>query len=84
MSQPKRQCNPELQLVAKPSHRIVLPIEQADYRPWVQDRQIFRQWVAARYAQFPELFPETFAENYHLHDLRSSRKLPEGPIRRIR
>jgi len=82
--QPKRECNPELQLVAKPSRRIVLPIEPADYRRQVQDRHRFRQWVDAMFGQYPELFPEAFAEGYHLHDLRHSSKMPEVPIRRIR
>jgi hypothetical protein len=36
------------------------------------------------YGQFPELFPDKFAEGYHLHDLRASSKLPEVPIRRLR
>jgi hypothetical protein len=73
-----------LQLVAKPSRRIVLPVEPADYPRQVQDRHRFRQWVDAMFRQYPELFPEALAEGYHLHDLRHSSKMPEVPIRRIR
>lgn len=84
MSQLKRQCNRELQLVAKPSRRIVLPIEAEIYQQVVQDARQFRQWIDSMYETFPELFPETFRQDYHLHDLRVSRKLPEVGIRRIR
>lgn len=84
MPQPKRQCNPNLHRVAKVSRRIVLPNEPADYAQQVQDRQRFRQWVDTMYAQYPELFPASFAEGYHLHDLRHSRKMPEVLMRRIR
>ena len=84
MSQLNRQCNPELALIAKPSRRIVLPVDRAHYQQLIQDRQVFRHWVNVMYAQFPELFPDEFAGGYHLHDLRPSRKLPDVPIRRIR
>lgn len=84
MLQPKRKCNPELQLVAKPSHRIVLPIEPVEYIQQVEDQRKFRQWVDTMYNQHPELFPDAFVEGYHLHDLRHSTKMPEVPIRRIR
>lgn len=84
MPQPKRQCNPDLQLMAKASRRIVLPIKPADYTQQVQDRHRFRQWVDTMYTHYPELFPDTFAEGYYLHDLRHSSKMPEVPIRRIR
>jgi hypothetical protein len=36
------------------------------------------------HTQYPELFPDAFAEGYHLHDLRHSSKMPEVPTRRIR
>lgn len=36
------------------------------------------------YAHHPGLFPATFGEGYHLHDLRHSRKMPDVLIRRIR
>jgi hypothetical protein len=84
MPQPKRQCNPDLQLVAKASRRIVLPIAPADYGQQIQDRHQFRQWVDTMYRQYPELFPDRFAEGYYLHDVRHSSKMPEVPIRRIR
>lgn len=84
MPQPKRKCNPDLQLVAKPSRRIVLPIKPAEYMQQVQDRHQFRRWIDRMHEQHPELFPDEFLEGYHLHDLRPSRKMPEVPIRRIR
>lgn len=84
MSQSQRQCNPELELLAKPSRRIILPIEKMKYQTIVADRVSFRAWVDMMYTEFPELFPEAFAEGYHLHDLRQSSKLPEVSIRRIR
>ena len=84
MPQPKRQCNPELQLVAKPSRRIVLPIEPAHYTQQMRDRHPFRRWVDTMYAQYPELFPDAFGAGYHLHDMRHSSKMPEIAIRRIR
>lgn len=84
MPQPKRKCNSELQLMAKPSRRIVLPIEQAEYGSQIQDTQPFRQWVDTMYQQYPELFPDTFSEGYQLHDLRPSKKMADVAIRRIR
>ncbi len=84
MSQPKRECNRALRLVAKASRRIVLPVDPVDYPQLVQHRHMFRGWVDTMFARYPELFPDEFAEGYHLHDLRSSLKLPEAPIRRIR
>lgn len=84
MPQPKRKCNPNLELVAKPSRRIVLPIEMKAYTQQVHDRHQFRQWVDAMYEQHPELFPDEFSAGYHLHDLRPSRKMADVPTRRIR
>lgn len=84
MPQPKRQCNPELQLTAKLSSRIVLPADQSTYAQQMQDRSQFRDWVDRMYQQYPELFPEAFGEGYYLHDLRLSKKMPEVPIRRVR
>lgn len=84
MSQSHRQCNSELALLAKPSHRIVLPIEPKRYQAVVANRAEFRVWVDTIYTAFPELFPQGFSKGYHLHDLRQSSKLPEVSTRRIR
>lgn len=84
MPQPKRKCNPELQLVAKPLRRIVLPIEPVEYKQQVQDRHQFRQWIDAMYEHHAELFSSEFSEGYHLHDLRPSKKMPDVCILRIR
>lgn len=84
MPQPKRKCNPNLALIAKPSHRIVLPIEVEEYKQRVQDRYTFRQWVDTMYEQYPELFPSKFEQGYYLHDQRPSKKMPDVSTRRIR
>jgi hypothetical protein len=83
MSQ-QRKCSQQEQLAAKPSRRIVLPIDRAEYLDIVQDARAFRAWVDANYQQYPELFPDEMTEGYSLHDFRSSRKLPEVCVRRIR
>ncbi|NJO82450.1 MAG: hypothetical protein HC828_06245 [Blastochloris sp.] len=83
MSQ-QRKCSQELKLAAKPSRRIVLPVERTVYQEVVQDANRFRAWVEMNRAQYPELFPEEIAEGYSLHDIRGSRKLPDVRIRRIR
>lgn len=79
-----RQCSQELKLAAKPSRRIVLPIDRDQYPRVVQDAGAFRQWVACSQAHYPELFPEEIADGYSLHDIRPSQKLPAVRIRRIR
>jgi hypothetical protein len=84
MSQRKRQCNTELQLTAKPSRRIVVPVDQATYSQVVGDRQRFRELLDEQYQQYPELFPQAFEEGYYLHDCRPSSKLPDIVTRRIR
>ena len=83
MSQ-QRKCSPDVKLAAKPSRRIVLPIERDQYRVVMQDARTFRSWVDSAQHQYPELFPDEIREGYRLHDMRSSRKLPEVRIRRIR
>lgn len=83
MSQ-QRKCSQQMRLAAKPSRRIVLPIDRDQYQAVVQDATRFRKLVEATYQQYPELFPEEIREGYSLHDIRTSRKLPEMCIRRIR
>lgn len=83
MSQ-QRKCSHELKLAAKRSRRIVLPIDREQYQTAVQDVGTFRRWVDSTRGQYPELFPDEIGEGYSLHDQRSSRKLPEVCIRRIR
>jgi hypothetical protein len=79
-----RKCNQEAKLAAKPSRRIVLPIDREQYPSVVQDAGMFRQWVECNRGQYPELFPDEMAAGYSLHDIRPSRKLPDVRIRRIR
>jgi len=83
MSQ-QRKCSQQMRLAAKPSRRIVLPIDGNQYQDVVQDASAFRAWVDANVQQYPELFPDSMPEGYSLHDIRSSRKLPEVRVRRIR
>ena len=83
MPQDTRNCNLDLQLLAKSSRRIVLPVEQSKYKGIVSDHICFRQWIADMNATYPELFPEDFQQGYYLHDIRQSRKMPDVPIRRI-
>lgn len=83
MSQ-QRKCSQEMQLVAKASRRIVLPIEREQYAAVVQDVRAFRAWVDSNMQHYPELFPDEMSADYQLHDIRSSRKLPEMQVRRIR
>ena len=83
MSQP-RKCSQNLKLAAKPSRRIVLPIDRHQYQTVVQNAGAFRVWVDANVRQYPELFPAEIREGYRLHDIRGSRKLPDIAIRRIR
>jgi hypothetical protein len=73
-----------MQLAAKPSRRIVLPIDREQYPSVVQDAGAFRKWVDSSRSQYPELFPDEIQEGYSLHDTRPSRKLPDVRIRRIR
>jgi hypothetical protein len=73
-----------MQLAAKPSRRLVLPIDCNQYQDIVQDAGAFRAWVDMNVEQYPELFPNEMGEGYRLHDIRSSRKLPEIRVRRIR
>ena len=35
-------------------------------------------------AQYPELFPTAMAQGYNLHDKRTSQKMPEVSLRRIK
>lgn len=79
-----RKCSQELKLAAKPSRRIVLPIDREHYVSVVQDAGAFRGWVENNRSQHPELFPDEIQEGYSLHDIRPSRKLPDVRIRRIR
>jgi len=79
-----RHCSQDLKLSAKPSRRIVLPVERDAYIALVQDAARFRAWVDGQTQQHPELFPGEMQEGYSLHDRRASRKQPDIPVRRIR
>lgn len=83
MSQ-QRKCSQEMDLAAKPSRRIVLPVEREEYATVVQDVRAFRTWLDTNRQRYPELFPDEMSEGYRLHDSRWSRKLPQIRVRRIR
>ncbi|MEO8395882.1 MAG: hypothetical protein ABI700_23000 [Chloroflexota bacterium] len=83
MSQ-QRKWSQQMRLAAKPSRRIVLPIDRDDYHEVVQDAGVFRAALDATFQQYPELFPAEMEQGYKLHDLRTSQKLSELQVHRIR
>jgi hypothetical protein len=62
----------------KPSDRedrtIILPVQQENYEKIVAHSRKFRAWVDENYRRHPEIFPETFAQGYKLHDDSTSEK----------
>lgn len=80
----QRKCSQPMRLAAKPSRRIVLPIDRDRYHEVVQNAGVFRAVLDATFQQHPELFPEEMDDGYKLHDIRTSRKLPGLNIRRVR
>jgi len=70
--------------VTRASKRITLPIELDEYCKIVNDPKAFRQWLDEMIACYPELFPAAIEKGYLLHDIRSSRKMPDIRLRRIK
>ena len=81
---PPRNCNRTKEKVAKQSKVIRLPIELEDYQEIIGDRKAFRKWVDGMIEQYPSLFPQAIVKGYVLHDMRTSVKLPEIQMRRIK
>lgn len=54
---------------------ICLPIEQEAYEALVDSPEQFRAWLDQAFHDYPELFPEAFAQGYLLKDCRTSAKL---------
>lgn len=81
---PQRKCNKTKVIVAKPCKRITLPIEWEAYKRLVDDKEAFRHWLDNMIIDYPELFPTAVAQGYNLHDQRTSRKMPEVSLRRIK
>lgn len=70
--------------VAKPSKIIRLPIELERYREIIADRKAFRNMVDGMIERYPGLFPGSITKGYVLHAMRTSVKMPEIQIRRIK
>lgn len=81
---PQRKCNKSKVKVTRACKRITLPIGWAAYQASVEDETTFRQMVDGMVAQYPELFPATIEQGYHLHDKRVSKKMPKVVLRRIK
>jgi hypothetical protein len=54
---------------------VCLPFDQESYEQAVNDPAAFRAALDGFHARMPELFPEAFADGYHLKDSRLSKKL---------
>ncbi len=61
---------------------ICLPCAEEQYHAIVTDPQRFRAWLNQEFQCSPELFPELFAQGFHMADRRLSKKLGL-PLRRI-
>lgn len=81
---PRRNCNRTKEKVTKPSKVIRLPIELEHYQEIIHDRKAFRKYVDQMSAQYPSLFPQAIVKGYVLHDMRTSGKMPELQMRRIK
>jgi hypothetical protein len=81
---PPRNCNRTKEKVAKQSKVIRLPIELEDYQEIIGDRKAFRKSIDGMIEQYPSLFPQAIVKGYVLHDMRTSVKMPEIQMRRIK
>ena len=80
---PQRECTKTKTIVARPQRRITLPIDMEKYRKIVDDSRAYRKWLDEMIMAHPELFPQSIAEGYTLHDERASGKLDGVRLRRI-
>jgi len=81
---PQRHYNKTKEKVSQPSKRIVLASDLERYTEIVQTPDAFRSWVDENIARHPELFPAEIVQGYDLHSTRTSRKLPDVTLRRIK
>ncbi len=81
---PPRNCNRTKEKVAKPSKVIRLPIELEEYREIISDRKAFRKFIDVMIEEYPSLFPQAIEKGYVLHDMRTSVKMPDIHMRRIK
>jgi hypothetical protein len=72
-----------MDLETRANRCILLPIALWDYQQRMADPQAFRRWVDQMITEHAELFPAGIEQGYTLHDVRSSKKLPEVRLRRI-
>jgi hypothetical protein len=81
---PRRKYSKTKSYVTKPSKRITLPIELERYQEIIDEPGAFRHWLDRMIEGYPELFPAAIEDGYTLHDRRSSRKMPDVCLRRIK
>ncbi len=67
--------------LANKSKQICLPIAQEEYQEMVLEPTLFRACIDELMTEFPELFPQTIAQGYTLHDLLpASKKNARYPV----
>ena len=81
---PQRNYIKTKEKVSKSSKRIVLAIDLEMYKEIAKVPEAFRAWVDENIARHPELFPAEIAKGYDLHSTRTSLKLPNVTLRRIK
>lgn len=81
---PQRKCTRTKENVKHASKRIVLPIEIERHKEIVGKQAAYRDCVDEMIGRFPELFPSEIGNGYYLHDMRTSIKMPEIQLRRIK
>lgn len=81
---PPRDCSLNKSLIAKPSRRIILPINQEIYSQMIENYQTYREYLDVMFEECPELFPAEMGKGYTWHDILNSKKMPDVPLRRIK
>ena len=69
--------------MARSCSTICLPVSKDTYLDLVDDPKRFRTWLDQAYRDWPELFPQAFAQGYRLKDDRTSAKMGLR-LRRVR
>lgn len=81
---PQREYSKTKTYVTRANKRLTLPIEWERYKTIVEDTTAFRAWLDTMIVTYPELFPAMIDQGYSLHDQRTSTKMPEVTLRRIK
>lgn len=63
---------------------LILPIEDSKYDEMMSDKTIFRKELDKYIKRWPERFPKEIISGYHLHGMRSSKKLEGFVMQRIK